>query len=333
MHHVRRRRIVVVALLCATILAGCNSAPSSPTSGAGNPGSSPPRIVYSGAQNADAYLAIACGIRVHAAELGVTVDVQSPPEFTAAAQTPVINAAVAGKPDGLIVSPADAKAMSAPLASARAAGVPVITALNTLSNPDPLTGQVLADEDAGGKRAAQLVAEHLAGRPGKVALLAFTPGRSVPSDKRRQSFEQEIPRYPNITYRGAEIVGLDPQESTAKMNAILAREPDINAVVATFGRSGDGAATAIRQRGSTNTFLVTYDTNSGTVEALRRGEINALIDYNLPYMGRLALDRVLAAHNGRPYEPLTSLPPTVYTVANINDPANAPALQATPCPR
>jgi len=116
------------------------------------------------------------------------------------------------------------------------------------------------------------------------------------------------------------------------MSAILAREPDLDAVVATFGRSGDGAATAIRQRGGEDVFLVTYDTNAGVVEALRRGEIDALIDYNLPALGATALDQVLAAGAGEPVEELVKLPPTVFTQANIDDPELAPALQATPCP-
>jgi ABC-type sugar transport system substrate-binding protein len=315
------------AAACTIVLAACG------TAGSGSAGSpTGARVVYSGAVTDDAYAAIACGVKGRAEELGVTVDVQSPPEFTAPAQTQTINAAIAGNPDGLIVSPADANAMAAPLAGAKARDVPVVTALNTLADPTPLSSQVLADEAAGGIRSAQLVADRLAGKPGKVAVITFTPGRSTPADTRWHSFEQEIAEYPNITYLGPEIVAtVDPQEATAKMNALLAREPDLTAVVATFGRAGDGAATALRQRGQTM-LLVTYDTNAGVVAALRRGEISALIDYNLPEMGRRALDQVLAAHSGQPTNPTTKLPPMVFTQATIDDPATATALQSTPCP-
>jgi hypothetical protein len=54
----------------------------------------------------------------------------------------------------------------------------------------------------------------------------------------------------DLALHEGEIGGINAQESTAKMAAILARDPDVAAVVATFGHSGDGAATAIRQHGS-----------------------------------------------------------------------------------
>jgi hypothetical protein len=68
------------------------------------------------------------------------------------------------------------------------------------------------------------------------------------------------------------------------------------------------------------------------VEALRRGEINALIDYDLPKLGGMALDQVLAAGNGEPVQELVTLPSMVFTQGTIDDPEFASALQATPCP-
>lgn len=328
-----RHALLGAVLACGLVLSGCASGGPRPPADPARPDAGK-RIVYSGAQNADAYIAIACGVKERARDLGVSIDVQSPPQFTAAAAAPVINAAAAGRPDGMIVSPADANALAAPIAGVKAQGIPVVTALNTLADPAPLAAQVLADDEAGGRRSAELVAEHLAGRPGKVALLTYTPGKSVPADSRARGFEAGIRNVPNVQYLGPQIVGIDPSASTAVMNAVLARDPDVTAVVASFGRSGDGAAAAIRQRGpgSAPVYLVTFDSYAGVVDDLHRGEVSALIDYDLPGLGRIALDRVLAAGAGRPVTPKTSQPPIVYTQQTIGDPAVAPALQATPCP-
>lgn len=329
----------VTAALCA-VAAGCGSSskPSS-TSGAANASSNSGKpeagktFVYLGASNDPAYLSIACGAKLEATRLGAQLTAQYPTAFTAAAQTPLVNSVIAGKPSGLIISPADANAMYAPLVQAKTQGVPVVTALNTLTKPDPLASQVLADETAGGAESADLVAKHLGARGGKVAMITFTPGQSVPADTRWHSFEQEIKKYPKIQYLGAQFTDITPQTATQKMDAILARTPDVKAVVATFGIAGGGAATALRQRHAQGVYLVTFDTRAEGVADLKSGTIAALIDYKLRLLGAQAVDQAVAATTGKPVRKIVELPPTTFTKANVSAPAYKQYLQETPCPK
>lgn len=62
-----------------------------------------------------------------AAEMDVAVDYRAPDEFDLNAMTDLLNAAVAEKPDGLIVSIPNADAVAAPIRTAVEAGIPVVT--------------------------------------------------------------------------------------------------------------------------------------------------------------------------------------------------------------
>ena len=59
--------------------------------------------------------------------MGVKVEYQAPPTFDMVAMSQLIDAAVASKPDGLVVSVPDADALGPSIKAAVAAGIPVIT--------------------------------------------------------------------------------------------------------------------------------------------------------------------------------------------------------------
>lgn len=324
----RRALVAVLLSLLVVPIAACGQAGGSAGSGA----SRGKHFVYIGGEQDAAYTAIDCGVKLEARKLGANVSTQYPTDFTAASMTPVFNSVMAGKPDGIIISPSDANAMYAPVAKAKAQGIPVVTALNTLARPDPLASQILSDEAAGGREAADQIANRLGSSGGKVATITFTPGKSVPADGRWHGFESEIKKYRNINYIGAEITDISADTATQKMNAILSRDPDVKAVVATFGIAGVGASTALRQRGAKDLYLVTFDTGAEQVEQLKAGTVSALIDFDLPQQGARALDQVSAAATGGSVQKVTKLPPHVYRPDNVGAPQNQGALQATRCP-
>src|SRR5690349_23222189 len=67
------------------------------------------------------------GVDQAAKDMGVTVQYQAPDKFDMVAMSQLIDAAVATKPDGLVVSVPDANALSPSISKAIAAGIPVIT--------------------------------------------------------------------------------------------------------------------------------------------------------------------------------------------------------------
>src|SRR5262245_39719840 len=86
------------------------------------------RVVFvTHGQSGDAYWSVVKnGMDDAAKTLGVKAEYLSPETFDMAKMAQMIDAAVASKPDGLVVSIPDAAALSGPVKDAVAAGVPVI---------------------------------------------------------------------------------------------------------------------------------------------------------------------------------------------------------------
>jgi ribose transport system substrate-binding protein len=261
----------------------------------------------------------------------VSFSTQEPAEFTPASQTPVLNAVVAQHPKGIIISPNDAKAMYPPIMQAKEAGIPVVSALNTLDDAAPLASQSISDETAGGRAAADEIAKLAGGRHVDVAVITYKPGASIPADTRWHSFESEIKKYPNIHYIGPQFMNdLDPSSATQLADGLLSRDPNLFAIDGTFGFAGQGAATAVHQRGA-KTQVVTYDSDAGSINDLKQGLVKAVIDYDQPAVGAFAMQQVFNAANGKPVQKLYEHKPIVYTRANMNDPQLRGTLDTTAC--
>src|SRR5204863_5214911 len=69
---------------------------------------------------------VANGVKAAAQDEGVTVNYNAPPTFDMVAMSHLIDAAVASKPDGLIVSIPDSAALGPSIKKAVSAGIPVI---------------------------------------------------------------------------------------------------------------------------------------------------------------------------------------------------------------
>lgn len=266
-----------------------------------------------------AYNTVGCGAKDAAKALGATVTQQDPTEFSPTAQSRTLNAVVARKPDGIIISPNDAAAMQAPIERAEAQGIKVTTALNTLNDASSLSSEVVNDEVAGGNAAADYLGKESKGRKVKVALITFKPKASLPADTRWHAFEKEIKKYPNITYLGPQFVAdVSPSAATPVMNAILARHPDLWGVQVTFGLAGTGAVAAIRQRGK-RLKVVTYDPgNPSTLKDLRSGDVSAVVAYKQRKLGAEALRQAYDAATGKPVKKKVVFAPLIYTAATTD---------------
>src|SRR5689334_9988459 len=106
---------LVIALLLLSACGGSSQSNSSPTT---RNSSGTTRnlhfIVVTHGQASDPFWSVVKkGVDQGAKDMGVRVDYQAPPTFDMVAMSHLIDAAVAAKPDGLVVSIPDANALSA----------------------------------------------------------------------------------------------------------------------------------------------------------------------------------------------------------------------------
>jgi simple sugar transport system substrate-binding protein len=85
-------------------------------------------VVVTHGQASDPFWSVAAnGVKDAAADMGVTAEYQAPGTFDMVEMAQLIDAAVASKPDGLVVSLPDADALGPSITAAVDAGIPVIT--------------------------------------------------------------------------------------------------------------------------------------------------------------------------------------------------------------
>ncbi|MDQ4064218.1 MAG: ABC transporter substrate-binding protein, partial [Actinomycetota bacterium] len=222
------------------------------------------------------YTTMECGAQAAAQELGAELSVQGPEEFSAAEQTPILNAAIQANPDAILIAPTDRTAMVAPIQSAVNQDIPVVLVDTTIEKEEIALARISSDNIEGGKQAGEALAKQI-GEEGKVMVISVTPGIST-TDQRQQGFEEAIKKYPNIEYLGTEYCNDDPVKAASITTSTLQSNPDLKGIFGANVFSGQGAGTGVRQTGKKDEVsVVAFDASPTQVEDLRRGNVDVLI--------------------------------------------------------
>jgi ribose transport system substrate-binding protein len=293
----------IVAAL-AVLAAGCGGGTIGEGSGGGGEAAAPANknlVLMPGVKAEPFYISMECGAMEEAARLGYQLTTQAPDRFEAALQTPIVTGVLATRPAGVLIAPTDDVALANPMKQLTDAGIKVVEVDTRLQDESVALSTVSSNNEQGGVLAAQTVAQ-LIGEQGKVMVLNTKAGTST-TDARARGFEQEIAKYPGITYLGQEYTDNEPAVAAQKVSAKLSSDPDLAAVFATNLNTGEGAATGLRNAGKTEQVrLVGFDASPNQVEDLRAGEVSALIAQDPATIGRQGVQQVVAAIEGRPVE-------------------------------
>jgi simple sugar transport system substrate-binding protein len=216
------------------------------------------------------------GVDQAAKDMGVTVQYQAPDKFDMVAMSQLIDAAVATKPDGLVVSVPDANALTPSIQKAVAAGIPVIT-INSGSDVSKklgaLThiGQTEYEAGLGG-------GEKMAAAGVKSALCVNQEVGNARLDARCKGFTDAM------TKAGAkvEVLAVDlanPTDSQQRIQAALQSKPDVDGVL-TLGPTGATPALAALKAGNMmgKIKLATFDLSPDVLQAINNGDVLFAID-------------------------------------------------------
>lgn len=264
------------------------------------------------------YLTLVAGAEDKAEELGVDFEWQAPTTQDVASQTALLQSIAATKPDGIIMSAIDADAMIAPMKQVVDSGIPIITVDSDVNDESARLATIKSDGVAAGMQAAEHVIELLGGE-GTVGYVGYIPGiQSV--DIRLDGWNEGISGASGITNVGDEYAGVDVQDNVTKASALLSREPDLNAIFASWTNATIGAAQAVQQAGR-DVAVVGMDAAPEEVDLLRRGLVEALI-VQRPYdMGGMAVQDIVSyVRDGVEPESETLLDSVVATQDNMDDP-------------
>ena len=250
---------------------------------AGEPESGPPAregtriVVVTHGQAADPFWSIvANGAADAAADMGVSVQYQAPPSFDMVAMSDLIDAAVAARPAGLVVSIPDAAALRPALERALAAGTPIVS-INSgadASRDLGLLAHVGQPEYEAGRAAGRRLADGGARRVlcvhheiGNAALDARCDGARAALEEARGS----------LAVLAVDLA--DPDDAEQRIRGALARDP-VDAVL-TLGPAG--AAPALAAVAGTGAALATFDLTEEVASAVADGRALFAVDQQ-PYL-------------------------------------------------
>ncbi len=241
-----------------------------------------------------------------AARLGYKLLVRAA-EFDSSRQANQIDEFLVLQAAALIVSPCDSRSVGASIAAANEAGVPVVTADIASTSPlGKVAVHVASDNEAGGRKAAELMAAALGGK-GKVAILSHPEVASVTD--RVKGFKEEIAKHPGIEI-AAELSADGKRDKAVRvMEDLLQSHADLSGVFGINDDSALGALAAIEAAGKSEQIkIIGYDATPEAREKIKVGAIYGDVIQNPREIGVLALRAVHDLLEGRQ-------PPAVIPVA------------------
>jgi ribose transport system substrate-binding protein len=263
------------------------------------------------------FVTMGCAAREAANSLNVDLDIQGPETASVPEQVSITNAALASRPDAIIISPGDDKALTAPLKQAVQQGIEVFFVDKATSDMSFASGFIATDNVAGGGTAGELMAD-LIGREGSVMALGGTP---VPVlAERADGFVDGIAgAAPDVKYLGNEF---DPSFAVDKhaaiVSAALNKNPDLRGVFGLYGQMADAAVSAIRSAGKTGEVrVISFDATPTVVKSLRNGAVDAILVQKPEQIGAMAVEQLVEVLDGGKPKPPTEVGTETLTRENL----------------
>jgi ribose transport system substrate-binding protein len=321
--HAKTKTLLVVAVLSALGLA------VAATSAARTAASV--KVVYiQGITGNPFYTSVTCGAQKVAKANGVDFSFQGPGEWSVSKQTDIVNAVAASKPDVIMISIADPKAMIAPLAQAKAAGIKIITIDGDLEKTDIASSNIQSDNLKGGYLGGLRLAAVMHGK-GQVIALDNEPGIPI-SQQRWQGMAKALKKFPGIKFLGVKYT----HNSTATAANIVATAASTNSKLAGVftaeTNNSEGAITGIRQAKKVGkVHLVGYDTSDPIVAALKAGKMDGDVVQYPRREGELGVQFAIKLANGESVPRTQGVPFVIATPKNVNSALVKQYIYSTHC--
>jgi ribose transport system substrate-binding protein len=250
--------------------------------------------------------------------LAVQVQFQGPArEDEAQPQIDIINHAVAQNVSGIVLAPQHSQTMVAPVEDARQQNVPVLIIDSGLANTDVIVKYIATDNYHGGQLAAEQLLKALAARGKKaprIVLFRYKRG-SESTEQREKGFEDVINKAiaerkatgePPIIWVSKNLeMGATQDEAQANSRPLLSDKGDqIDGIFACNESSASGVVESMRSLGLNKKItLVGFDSSGPLLQAVRDGDVDALIvqdPYRMGYLGVYELVLHLEGNNVTP---------------------------------
>ena len=245
-------------------------------------------VVVTHGQAADPFWSVVKkGVDDAAKDLGVTAQYQAPDTFDMVAMSHLIDAAVASKPDGLVVSIPDPDALGKSIKAAVAAGIPVIS-INSGYEAAPKLG-VMTHVGQTEYEAGYGGGEKLAAAGAKHGLCVNHEVGNTALDQRCKGFADAMKKAGGKV----DVLAVDvsnPTETKQRVIAKLKSDPSIDSIL-TLGPAGAiPTLQALKEEGYVGKIkMATFDVSPEIKDAIKNGEMLFAIDQQQYLQGYLPI--------------------------------------------
>ena len=303
-----KRPMGLCGLTCIAVLialSGCGKVEQPPSSAPDVAAEGPPlkiAVIPKGTTHAF-WKSVEAGAKQAGGELKVEIIWKGPlKENDRAQQIQIVEQFVTEGVDGIVLAPLDDTALQRPVAEARKKGIPVVifdSALKGEAGKDFISFVATNNRKGGGIGGEKLA--RLLGNQGKVVLLRYQEG-SASTDEREAGFLEVIKGNSNMQvtvdnrFAGATV----GEAKEAAMN-MLSKLQEADGIFCPNKSSTFGMLLALRQNNlAGKKKFVGFDTSEPLIEALKKGEIDALVAQNPKKMGYIAVEAVVKHLRAQP---------------------------------
>ncbi len=245
-------------------------------------------IMVTHGQSSDPFWSVvANGARAAAADLGVRTEYQAPTSFDMVRMSQLIDAAVASRPSGLVVSIPDAKALERSIRAAVAAKIPVVSinAGDSAWQAFGLLAHIGQPEYGAGYGAG----ERLAQAGVRHALCINHEVGNASLDARCRGFADALARAGG-TSRVLAVNLADPDETQQRIGSALSADPTLDGMLALGPTGADPAIAALGRTGRLGRVrFATFDLTPRVLQAIQAGQILFAIDQQQYLQGYLPI--------------------------------------------
>ena len=241
-----------------------------------------------------------------------------PAETDIAGEMQIMETMINRQVDAIAVAPSDRSAFKIVVERAAAARIPVIIYDSGIDTNQYVTF-VATDNYRGGALGADRLGQVLHGR-GNVVLIKTVPG-GASTTAREDGFRHELQsKFPAMRILDERYGMASIAQSRAVAENMLTAHPDLNGIFCSGEAAGEGAAQALKARGS-QVKLVGFDSSPLLIAELKAGIVDSLVVQDPFGMGETAVVEAVKALRREPVPRRISLPPRLVSLANLAEPA------------
>ncbi|HTR64912.1 MAG TPA: substrate-binding domain-containing protein [Terriglobales bacterium] len=273
------------------------------------------------------------GFMQQAVQWKVRADFVGPDTYDPQAEREEFRKAVQAKPSGILVAPADPNLLKDDIDQAIAAGIPVLTMDSDAPTSKRLFFIGTNNYQAGfmgGKRLAKELQD-------KGNVVVFTMPEQNNLQERLRGYRDALASSPQIKITQVVDIKGDPRVAFDTATQLLGKEKDkVNAFVCLEAQAGKEVATVLNENGIKDKVVIAMDTDSDTLDWIKKGVIAATISqkpYTMANFGLRMLDN-LYHHKVAPLDKnwredsFAPIPAFVDTGSSLVDKANVETFQA-----